>query len=512
MWANGDRLEVEGSRGTVRYVGTIDNVRGDWLGVDWDDPSRGKHDGSHKGIVYFRASQSSSGSFLRIEKACKGSGLLQAVKERYGGHDPSEESFLGHKTHGMASKEILFVGMDHIESKQRDVSRLRCAVVDGMAVAEAGEEVGSMSSLQELDVSANLFSDWAEIFRLISGLPSLSILNISRNLMKPWPEDELRLKGSRDGRMKEILANSCGLETAHWSGLIERFENLESLSLSGNNIQQLPLSSRLTSLSSLDLSLNPIGSWEEVARLGLLPGLATLNVMSCGIKSISSIMDGHFPSLHSLFLNGNKISSWTSVYALGKLGSLRCLVLEPNPVLAADFRTTSRQLVLAELPKLKVLDREEVTAKEVRGAEIDYLKKFGKAWLAAEGNQEAVAQFVSEHPRYADLVDRYGAPEAVEMEMETKKTGGILSTTLLDITFVHGDKQFQKSLPPSMMVKSLVPLVKRLFKLPPRSKLEFSAEYATRPGVEVPLDNHERELAFFSLQAGDVVKVSLAKA
>ena len=26
---------------------------GDWLGVEWDDPSRGKHDGSHNGQRYF---------------------------------------------------------------------------------------------------------------------------------------------------------------------------------------------------------------------------------------------------------------------------------------------------------------------------------------------------------------------------------------------------------------------------------------------------------------------------
>lgn len=28
---------------------------GVWLGVDWDDPGRGKHDGSYKNVRYFAA-------------------------------------------------------------------------------------------------------------------------------------------------------------------------------------------------------------------------------------------------------------------------------------------------------------------------------------------------------------------------------------------------------------------------------------------------------------------------
>lgn len=51
----GARVDCEGYRGTLRYVGPVGDTKGTWLGVDWDDPSRGKHNGTHLGTEYFKA-------------------------------------------------------------------------------------------------------------------------------------------------------------------------------------------------------------------------------------------------------------------------------------------------------------------------------------------------------------------------------------------------------------------------------------------------------------------------
>ncbi len=49
----GQRLSYDGALCTVRYVGEVAGTSGVWLGVEWDDASRGKHDGTHKGVRYF---------------------------------------------------------------------------------------------------------------------------------------------------------------------------------------------------------------------------------------------------------------------------------------------------------------------------------------------------------------------------------------------------------------------------------------------------------------------------
>lgn len=49
----GQRLSLKGQPCTLRYIGAVADKPGQWLGVEWDDPERGKHDGTHNGTKYF---------------------------------------------------------------------------------------------------------------------------------------------------------------------------------------------------------------------------------------------------------------------------------------------------------------------------------------------------------------------------------------------------------------------------------------------------------------------------
>jgi hypothetical protein len=49
----GSRIALAGFFGTVKFVGQVEGSSGIWLGVDWDDPLRGKHSGSKDGKIYF---------------------------------------------------------------------------------------------------------------------------------------------------------------------------------------------------------------------------------------------------------------------------------------------------------------------------------------------------------------------------------------------------------------------------------------------------------------------------
>jgi len=49
----GQRIKCDGEYATVKYIGEVPPSKGLWLGVEWDDPSRGRHNGLHSGIQYF---------------------------------------------------------------------------------------------------------------------------------------------------------------------------------------------------------------------------------------------------------------------------------------------------------------------------------------------------------------------------------------------------------------------------------------------------------------------------
>lgn len=49
------RIECDGYRGTLKYVGPVGSTKGEWLGIDWDDSTRGKHNGTYEGVEYFQA-------------------------------------------------------------------------------------------------------------------------------------------------------------------------------------------------------------------------------------------------------------------------------------------------------------------------------------------------------------------------------------------------------------------------------------------------------------------------
>ena len=85
----GCRVETrDGARATVRYVGPVVGQDGEWVGVEWDDPTRGKHDGSYGGTRYFEcaanpADGATPASFVRPLKIRPGVTFAEALRTKY---------------------------------------------------------------------------------------------------------------------------------------------------------------------------------------------------------------------------------------------------------------------------------------------------------------------------------------------------------------------------------------------------------------------------------------------
>uniref|UniRef100_A0A4W4DT25 Tubulin-specific chaperone E n=1 Tax=Electrophorus electricus TaxID=8005 RepID=A0A4W4DT25_ELEEL len=122
--ATGRRLTCEGERATVRYVGPVPPTTGSWLGVEWDNPERGKHDGSHEGVRYFTCRHPSGGSFVRAKKTSFGVDYLTAVKQHY---EAGLDEATGNEV-TIATKTVKMVGFESIWDVINELDKLQALV------------------------------------------------------------------------------------------------------------------------------------------------------------------------------------------------------------------------------------------------------------------------------------------------------------------------------------------------------------------------------------------------
>ncbi|XP_066992589.1 tubulin-specific chaperone E isoform X2 [Anabrus simplex] len=451
----GQRVQCNGHRGTVKYVGEVPPTKGIWLGIDWDDSSRGRHDGSHEGHKYFKTRHPTSGSFVRPEKVNFGQSCMAAIRSRYGG---VENAGIDEDNWAVVQKQINarfleMVGLDKISKIQSD-NRL-------MLPENPIELQDAFRSLEHL-IAGLLEYTWSEMMTCATMWPHIKSLQVPYNhfvVLEPSP------------------------------------------------------SNVLSQLKFLDLDGNPIDSWAEINKLGKLPCLETLNVSNTGLTDIYFPTEKPdqktdlFQALRKLCITENKISKWQSICELDKLKQLENLKIMENPLMEVENRATNRQLIIARIESLKKLNGVDVTADERRGAEYDYLKRYGKVWLELVKTQdeEQLRNFMKEHSRYPYLIQKYGAPDEGEFKvLSTTLKSKMISVELFSPN--HETKRYKKMLPRSMLVQKLFGLVQKMFDTGNEfPKLTYIS--SKKPGVEIPLDNELKTLDFYSVEDGDQISV-----
>ena len=154
------------------------------------------------------------------------------------------------------------------------------------------------------------------------------------------------------------------------------------------------------------MSNNPLEEWSEIVELSTIaPNLTSLSLNECTISKISFPDSGDkkwFPSLTMLQLSSCKIDNWASIEALHTLSSLVHFKFKNNPILEKENKDTCRQLIIAAIGSIKYLNGSFIEKQERRGAEIDFLKKYGKEYLLHQGSPASpeMKNFSTSHPRY----------------------------------------------------------------------------------------------------------------
>ncbi|KAI3353597.1 hypothetical protein L3Q82_020123, partial [Scortum barcoo] len=533
--ATGRRVSCGGERATVRYVGPVPPTAGLWIGVEWDNPERGKHDGSHDGVQYFTCRHPTGGSFVRPAKASFGVDFLTAVQQLY---QIDSEEVLSEEI-SISSKKLKW-GVIKERSFQQKIERFKVLVSkfdsfrdSSVSVAEsAGREwAGTRRRNQEddteylfpekevylyvqwLDLSSTLLSCWDNVSAITQQLERLEGLQLSNNRLR-LPFDP-SAHSEAFSSLRVLALNSCELTWPQILQCAPMWPQLEDLCVEENDITELQRPEGvLQSLKTLSLSSNPLVQ-ESVLSVAALPRLEQLNLSRTELSNIRfddatpGCQTAMFPALKILNLDHNNITEWRVVDELAKLPSLLQFSCRGNRLVSSDGNPrTANQLLIAKLGRLSVLNGCEIHPEDRRGAELDYIKMFGEEWLKAGGRSQLDSQFTCQHPRYLSLIDKYGAPEEGELK---KPEPFALKNQLLKIRFVFPDevdrKPIEKKLPAcSMVVQKVKGLLHRLLKVP-AADLKLSYSSPKMEGTEFEIDSDLKTLQFYSIEDGDQVLV-----
>ncbi|KAF7791340.1 hypothetical protein EIP86_002354 [Pleurotus ostreatoroseus] len=352
----GKRLAYSGYTGTVRYVGHVDGTQGIWLGVEWDDSKRGKHDGVKDDRRYFSCLVPGSGSFIRPSSAVSyGTTFLKALISKYVEipHGPGMETVVLGSSRGAI--EVEAVNLDKIRGNLSKVEKLREVSLDNEQVTAVDPPGEIRKTCPELQLNATLMI-WDNVRLLASYIPSLQVLETGYNQLR-----HLLTNKDDQSHMSELrVINFDSNELTDWTAIchaLSPFTKLQRLVLSSNHISAIaPIadtsSSSVRSLKHLALASNALRSWADI----------------------------------------DHISDWCP--------ELESLTLTENPLVEdAEQGPHARQFIIARVPSLVVLDAAKITQKERTDCELYYL-----SYVSKHGPADDDAKLV-DHPRWRELCE-----------------------------------------------------------------------------------------------------------
>ena len=384
------------------------------------------------------------------------------------------------------ARAVHFVGGDQVAKFFSDWASLPQLALDNSNICDFNPELynemllKSFPDVKQLQLRKNLLTNWEQVGQICSILPSLRTLDCSENRLN------INLHGIKSENFKQVLSLAIHKMNYAWKNvvdIVEFFPNLKELGLSFNRINTISsaTASCFHNITTLDLTGNHFNNWTEILKLGFMKKLTMLHLDECDIQTIEfSDVSGleitsSFSSLRYLTIDFNKINDWISISELSKLGNLKELRIRHNPIYQNKeiSRETARQLVIARLPRLRVLNGSEIFAEERRGAEIDFVTHLMDKFLEKSKNGN-ISEFQKHYPTFEFLLDKCNLRK--DLTSEATLAPAVTNSAFIEVNFRMEKKPVVKQrVSSNVLIAKLKILAKRVLKLPgPPNALELS--------------------------------------
>ncbi|KAL4483876.1 hypothetical protein ABPG72_006251 [Tetrahymena utriculariae] len=377
------RVECQSFYGTIKYSGPLihegrpaNSENQLWFGVEWDDETRGRHNGTVKGTQYFVTKDNkNSGTLVKYEKVSIGIDILDGILAKYFKENIPQNLKLQiqNQVDRKYNKQVLKTEVENLpdsvqqeinseklkeeEEQKRGEDQIKKVIqveMDEEAYFETFKKhkkmvqfygfdkiwnrLNNITELTEISLQEVCISDLGHSNYLRRLLPNLKTLSLEKNLLFDWDQ-----------------VFQIGYE----------LEILESLSITSNKL--MPLEKNVSERCCKDVEENTLMCWsnytriKDVTPMGVFHSLKTLIVIDCNLNwtQVSRFLPA-FPSLEELFLCRNNMTDFENfTYRDEDLKNLKLLNLENTELTKID----GLKVHLNKLSKLQklILNKNKLT-------------------------------------------------------------------------------------------------------------------------------------------------------
>jgi len=561
----GRRIEYQKAFGTVKYCGPLKHDAGKhndpnqiWLGVEWDDVSRGRHNGTVEGVKYFETENGqNSGTLLKAEKANFGINIYDGILLRYFNQKENKENkenaYVNEKgilveyddeayfeTVRKFKKRVEFLGFDKIWKKINDLKNLQELSLPECNISDLGPD-GALEkllpSMKNLSLEANLLYDWNQIYLIGKEMPHLEQLSISENRLNE-PEEISTVKklyinsndtyidfvplGNIFQNLKTIILINMNLTWKTLNKILPLFFNVESLVICKNKLNDFEnltyTGADFKNLKFLNVEENNIKSFEGLLKFKDAPKLEKL-ILSKNEMSDLGVITG-FEEVRTIVMEENNIFDFYIFNQLAQFPKLSNLRITKNPIATKYTPLHIRQRAIAEIKTLTQINGSELKKYERKDCEIYYLRDTFREFFEKTGQNpyaykydEFLEYCKNRHPRIPELIKIYGNPYEEVKGDEKSATDSTkpkyASMILLRLNALSGPclgkPEVKKKFTDNTLITNLKAMLAKQFGIPAEKQRIYHKADPHDPFV--PLDEDLKDLRYYGVDNGHEIWV-----
>ena len=522
----GKRVELNEKTATIKYVGPLKHKKDAketeiWLGLEWDDKSRGKHNGTVENYEYFKTlNNEKSGSLIKMTKVNIGQTFKGALGYKYNFYEEEGNDY--HKDVDKAlekdnfivtDKKIInieLVGKEKAAKKFSEFAYMPCIDLSYSYINNLGNDLANiLPKLKELSLTRTLLTKWSDLLSLLLQFKNLNLLNFSENILifDDLFEEQIQkfISGEYKQHLNTLVLNNCNLDVYHLVKLSPLFTQLDYLYLKDNKINPETyeksenkkyiddnisnIEKYTPNLKYLSLEHNKINIFFFGYKIFKSPKLKYINMNQNLISELISknnidedkkLLELFKKSMTHISLDYNmfKKEDYTQIMVDLESMELKDIDILNNGFIDKIGVSKVKIEMIGRNPQLTILNNTTITKIMRRDAEKQYLIELVKEYINSLGNK-AFDKFVFEkymekyHRQYFNLKKKFFDPLDDYENLTRKNNTNTMKSNMCEIVLQYGDKTINKKFPKSIVFTNLKNLCVKLFKIDGDSLLSF---------------------------------------